>query len=52
MKLVDIDTVNPSSYNPRQADPRRLDLIERSRCSLQTGIIEKETEGINLFPME
>lgn len=30
MKLVDIDTVNSSSYNPRQADPHRLDLIELS----------------------
>jgi hypothetical protein len=30
MKLVDIDSLNPSTYNPRAADPRRLDLIELS----------------------
>ena len=30
MKLVDIDSVKPSTYNPRTADPRRLDIIELS----------------------
>jgi hypothetical protein len=30
LKLVDIDAVRPSTYNPRKADPRRLDLIELS----------------------
>jgi len=30
MKLFDIDSLNPSTYNPRAADPRRLDLIELS----------------------
>jgi hypothetical protein len=30
MKLVPIDSVRPSSYNPRLADPRRLDLLELS----------------------
>lgn len=30
MKLVDINAIQPSTYNPRQADPRRLDLIELS----------------------
>jgi hypothetical protein len=30
MKLVAIDSLNPSTYNPRMADPRRLDLIELS----------------------
>jgi ParB-like chromosome segregation protein Spo0J len=30
MKLVDIDSLNPSTYNPRAADPCRLDLIEIS----------------------
>jgi hypothetical protein len=27
MKLVTIDSVNPSTYNPRVADPRRLEVI-------------------------
>ncbi|MDX2095613.1 MAG: ParB N-terminal domain-containing protein [Alphaproteobacteria bacterium] len=30
MKLISIDKLNPSTYNPRAADPRRLDLIELS----------------------
>ncbi|MEK6747489.1 MAG: ParB N-terminal domain-containing protein [Pseudomonadota bacterium] len=30
MKLIDIDSLSPSTYNPRTADPRRLDLIELS----------------------
>lgn len=30
MKLVPIDSIRPSTYNPRQSDPRRLDLIELS----------------------
>lgn len=30
MKLIDIDKVQPSTYNPRTADPRRLDIIELS----------------------
>ena len=30
MKLVPIDKVNPSTYNPRVADPKRLDIIELS----------------------
>lgn len=34
MKLVDIDSLNPSTYNPRAADPRRLDLIELSLSKL------------------
>ena len=29
-ELVSIDSVHPSSYNPRTADPRRLDLLELS----------------------
>jgi hypothetical protein len=29
-RLVDIDAVRPSAYNPRQADPARLDLVELS----------------------
>ena len=30
MKLVEIQSIAPSTYNPRTADPRRLDLIELS----------------------
>lgn len=30
IKLVDIDSVKPSTYNPRKADPRRLELTELS----------------------
>jgi hypothetical protein len=30
MKLLSIDAVNPSTYNPRIADPERLNLIELS----------------------
>ena len=30
MNLVHIDAVRPSTYNPRAADPRRLDLVELS----------------------
>jgi len=30
MKLVNIDEVRPSTYNPRTADPKRLDIIELS----------------------
>ena len=30
MKLLPINAINPSSYNPRIADPQRLDLIELS----------------------
>lgn len=30
MKLVNINDIAPSTYNPRVADPARLDLIELS----------------------
>ncbi len=30
MRLVSVNDVNPSTYNPRQADPARLDLVELS----------------------
>lgn len=30
IKLLDIDSVKPSTYNPRHSDPLRLDLIELS----------------------
>jgi hypothetical protein len=30
VKLVPISEVTPSTYNPRQADPRRLDILELS----------------------
>lgn len=30
MKLIDIDKLNPSTYNPRIADSERLNLIELS----------------------
>jgi hypothetical protein len=30
IKLESIETVRPSTYNPRQADPERLELIELS----------------------
>ncbi len=30
MKLIAIEKLNPSTYNPRTADPKRLDLIELS----------------------
>lgn len=30
MKLVDVTEIEPSTYNPRIADPARLDLIELS----------------------
>jgi ParB-like chromosome segregation protein Spo0J len=30
IQLVGIDEVRPSAYNPRVADPRRLDIIELS----------------------
>lgn len=30
LKLVPIDTINPSTYNPRKADPVRLDVLELS----------------------
>lgn len=30
VKLVDLDKVNPSTYNPRKADPQRLDILELS----------------------
>lgn len=30
IRLVNIDDVRPSTYNPRAADPRRLDLVEMS----------------------
>lgn len=30
VKLVTLDKLNPSAYNPRTADPKRLDLIELS----------------------
>lgn len=30
MKIVNIDEINPSTYNPRVADPERLNLIELS----------------------
>ncbi len=30
IKIEPIDSVNPSTYNPRTADPKRLDLIELS----------------------
>lgn len=30
IKLVDINSVKPSTYNPRKADPRRLELTELS----------------------
>lgn len=29
-KLVEIDKINPSAYNPRKADPERLDMLELS----------------------
>jgi hypothetical protein len=34
MKLVPIEQVRPSTYNPRQADPARLDLVELSLAKL------------------
>ena len=30
IKLVGLDDLNPSAYNPRTADPKRLDIIELS----------------------
>lgn len=30
MQLVDIDSIKPSTYNPREADPERLKLVEYS----------------------
>ena len=30
IKLEDIEAIQPSTYNPRSADPKRLDLIELS----------------------
>ena len=30
MKLVNVTDIAPSTYNPRVADPERLDLIELS----------------------
>lgn len=30
MKLVNVTEIEPSTYNPRVADPERLDLIELS----------------------
>lgn len=30
MKLISVDEIRPSTYNPRVADPRRLDIIELS----------------------
>lgn len=30
IRIVDIDSISPSTYNPRIADPRRLDIIELS----------------------
>lgn len=30
IELVDIDSVKPSAYNPREVDPKRLDIIELS----------------------
>jgi hypothetical protein len=34
IELVNIDAVRPSTYNPRQVDPKRLDLIELSLSKL------------------
>lgn len=34
IELVDINTIQPSTYNPRKADARRLDLIELSLSKL------------------
>ena len=30
LRLVPIESINPSSYNPRKADPQRLDILELS----------------------
>jgi len=42
VKLLDIDAVRPSTYNPRAADPRRLDLVELSLRKLGFVLYEKE----------
>ncbi|UKA27176.1 ParB N-terminal domain-containing protein [Photobacterium damselae subsp. damselae] len=34
LRLVPIDSINPSSYNPRKADQKRLKILELSLSKL------------------
>lgn len=45
IKLVPLAELNPSAYNPRTADPKRLDLIELSLCGVQRPIVEGQLGG-------